>query len=129
MLNIPDSLKYSLTHSWLDTQTDGTIRVGITDPAQARLGEILFVELPRSGHTYASGEECGVLETINKNRDIFCPVDGKVIDVNHALEENPELINIDPYQSGWLFIIRPQADLTGDELLNAEEYSKLIDQD
>jgi glycine cleavage system H protein len=128
MSHIPGDLKYSSTHTWAEMLDDGLIKVGITDYAQKELGDIVFVELPEMEHSYTAGEECAVVESVKSASDIYCPVNGEIVEVNPVLEETPEKINSDPYGSGWIFILRPDDMETLDELIDAEEYSELIEE-
>ena len=126
MSHIPADLKYSSTHTWTEILDDGFIKVGITDYAQKELGDIVYVELPEVEDGYAAGEECAVVESVKSASDIYCPVSGEIVEVNHVLDETPEKINSDPYGSGWLFVLRPDDQDTLDELIDAEEYGELI---
>ena len=128
MSHIPADLKYSSTHTWTEILDDGLIKVGITDYAQKELGDIVYVELPEVEDSYAAGEECAVVESVKSASDIYCPVSGEIVEVNHVLDETPETINADPYGSGWLFVLRPDDLEALDELINAEEYGELIEE-
>lgn len=128
MSNIPDDLKYSPAHTWVDLLEDGLVRVGITDHAQTELGDIVFVELPELEKSYSAGEECAVVESVKSASDIYCPVLGEIVDINNELEDNPEKINVDPYGLGWIFIIKPDDEADLDELIDATEYADLIDE-
>ena len=128
MSHIPGDLKYSSTHTWTEILDDGLIKVGITDYAQKELGDIVYVELPEVEDSYAAGEECAVVESVKSASDIYCPVSGEIVEVNHVLDETPETINADPYGSGWLFVLRPDDLEALDELINAEEYGELIEE-
>lgn len=123
MTEIPDNLKYSDSHCWVELNKDDTARVGITDYAQQRMGAVYFIDLPEKGRICSQIEECLHIESIDETTDIYCPLAGEIIDVNFDLEENPELVNIDPYGSGWLFILRHDNRQAGNELMDAEEYS------
>ncbi|HEY5702839.1 MAG TPA: glycine cleavage system protein GcvH [Gammaproteobacteria bacterium] len=128
MSNIPDDLKYSPAHTWVELLEDGLVRVGITDHAQTELGDIVFVELPELEKSYSAGEECAVVESVKSASDIYCPVLGEIVDINNELEDNPEKINVDPYGLGWIFIIKPDDEADLDELIDATEYADLIDE-
>ena len=128
MSNIPDDLKYSPAHTWVESLEDGLVRVGITDHAQTELGDIVFVELPELEKSYSAGEECAVVESVKSASDIYCPVSGEIVDINNELEDNPEKINVDPYGLGWIFIIKPDDEADLDELIDATEYADLIDE-
>ena len=127
MSHIPGDRKYSSAHTWTEILDNGLVKVGITDHAQKELGDIVFVELPEPEAGYVGGEECAVVESVKSASDIYCPVGGEIIEVNHSLEDTPEKINTDPYGSGWLFMLRPDDMDTLDALLDADEYGELIE--
>ena len=127
MSHIPGDRKYSSAHTWTEILDNGLVKVGITDHAQKELGDIVFVELPDPEAGYVGGEECAVVESVKSASDIYCPVGGEIIEVNHSLEDTPEKINTDPYGSGWLFMLRPDDMDTLDALLDADEYGELIE--
>jgi glycine cleavage system H protein len=106
MSETPPDLKYIETHQWARASDDGTATVGITDFAQNQLGDVVYVGLPEVGATVNGGEEAGVAESVKSASDVFSPVTGEVIEVNEALEDEPELVNEDPYGDGWLFKVR-----------------------
>ncbi len=122
MSRTPSELKYARSHEWARLEEDGTVTVGITDHAQDALGDVVFVELPETGGSVAAGEEAGVVESVKAASDIYAPVSGEVIAVNDQLEDQPELVNSDPYNDGWFFRLQP-ADLSElEDLLSADEY-------
>jgi glycine cleavage system H protein len=123
MSNIPAELNYTKTHEWARRNEDGTLTVGITDHAQAQLGDMVFVELPDVGRILQVTEECAVVESVKAASDVYSPVAGEVLEVNDALTEKPELINQDPYGAGWIFRMQPTASL--DDLLDAASYAAL----
>jgi len=124
MSNIPNELHYTRTHEWVQ-KDDEFITVGITDHAQTMLGDLVYVELPEIESSLEMGQECAVVESVKAAADIYCPIPGEIVEINAAVMENPQLINEDPYGKGWLFRVRP-AETTGVELLNADEYSKVV---
>ena len=128
MANIPANLRYSSTHTWVEILEDDSVRIGITDFAQQELGEIEFVELPDSERSYTAGEDCAVIESLESAVDIYCPIGGEIIDVNHKLAEDPALINSDPYGEGWLCQLEADNTVDIDELVDAEEYAELIEE-
>ena len=128
MSHIPDDLKYSSAHTWVEILEDGLLKVGITDFAQNELGDIVFVELPEEQRSYTVGEECAVVESVKSASDIYCPVTGDIMEVNRELENTPESINTDPYGTGWIFILRPENEEDLDELIDADSYSELIEE-
>jgi glycine cleavage system H protein len=122
-MNNPADLKYTESHEWLRTEADGTVTVGITEYAQDALGDIVFVELPKVGKTFAAGEDCAVVESVKAASDIYAPVSGEVIAVNDALAGAPEQINQDAY-GAWLFKLKPANSSEIDGLLDAASYGK-----
>jgi glycine cleavage system H protein len=99
----PADLKYAATHEWARVNDDGSVTVGITDHAQAQLGDLVFVEIPEVGQQVSATEPCAVVESVKAASDIYSPVAGEVVEVNTALSDTPELINQDPYGEGWIF--------------------------
>ena len=124
MSQVPDTLRYTETHEWLRQEADGSITVGITDHAQAQLGDLVYVELPAIGKTLAAGEACAVVESVKAAADVYAPLAGTVVAVNEALTGAPELVNQDPYGSGWL--LRLSGALPAD-LLDAAAYRALTE--
>jgi glycine cleavage system H protein len=127
MSEIPSELKYARTHEWARLEEDGTVTVGITDHAQEALGDVVFVEQPEVGALVAAQEEAGVVESVKAASDIYAPISGTVIAVNDALEQSPENVNEDPYGDGWFFKIEPDDTADLDEMLDAEAYGELLD--
>ena len=128
MSEIPADLLYRESHEWVREEGDETVVVGISDHAQAELGDMVFVELPELGANYSQGDACAVVESVKAASDIYAPVSGEVIEVNSALEDEPELVNSDPYGDGWLF--RVQLDDTSElgDLLDADGYAELTEE-
>jgi glycine cleavage system H protein len=126
MNTIPDDLKYAKSHEWLKLAADGTALVGITDYAQNSLGDITFVQLPKVGAGLKAGETFGVVESVKAASDVYAPVAGTVVEVNKALESNPEKVNAAPYGDGWMLKLKlaNPADVAG--LLAAADYSKVV---
>ena len=124
MSNIPVELKYTKTHEWVRDEGDGVVTVGISDHAQELLGDLVFVELPEVEAELAAGDECAVVESVKAASDIYCPINGEVIEINEALADAPETINGDPYESGWIFKLKAVdgEDLEG--LMDAEAYAE-----
>lgn len=129
MSYVPDNLKYTASHEWLEDLGDGIYRVGITEYAQEQLGDIVFVELPEMDESYAQEDECGVVESVKTASDIYCPLVGTVTAINEALEDTPELINDSPYDDGWIFEIELGEDADIGSLLSAEDYRNSIAED
>lgn len=124
MSELRDELRYASTHEWVLFDADGIVTVGITDYAQDALGDVVYAELPEVGEFFEVGAELAVLESVKAASDIYAPISGEVIAVNDALEDEPELINDSPYDEGWLFKLKPTADLDSEKqvLLTAEDY-------
>lgn len=119
----PRDLKYTREHEWL-RDDNGDALVGITDFAQAQLGDVVFVELPEVGRVLAKGEAFGNIESVKAVSELFAPVAGEVVAVNDALAGQPELVNSEPHTT-WMIRLRP-ASATTDELLDADAYEELI---
>ncbi|WP_426766202.1 glycine cleavage system protein GcvH [Erwinia aphidicola] len=126
MSNVPAELKYRDSHEWVRKEADGTFTVGITEHAQELLGDMVFVDLPDLGNTYSQGEDCAVAESVKAASDIYAPLSGEIIEVNSALESEPELVNSDPYAEGWLFKIKASDDTEFETLLDAAAYAAAI---
>ena len=128
MNETPIDLKFLDSHEWI--KEDGnTVIVGISDHAQNELGEVVFVELPAIGDEFVSGDEAAVVESVKAASEVYTPISGEVIEVNDALEENPELVNTSPYEEGWFFKLKVSDENLGstDSLMTAEEYSSMLD--
>ena len=128
MTATPSELKFLDSHEWVKVD-DNTAIVGISDHAQNELGEVVFVELPAIGDEFVSGDEAAVVESVKAASEVYTPMSGEVIEVNEALEENPELVNTSPYEDGWFFKLRVSDENLGsiDSLMTAEEYSSMLD--
>ena len=124
-MNIPDMLRYTVTHEWVRQEADGTLSVGITDHAQDSLGELVFVELPEAGRRLAAGDACAVVESVKAASDVYAPVEGDVVARNDALTEAPNEVNKDPY-AAWLFRIKPAGSPRLDNLMDAQSYRKSL---
>lgn len=127
MSDIPSELRYTKTHEWTRLEEDGQVTVGITDFAQALLGDLVFVELPEVGTSVASGDDAGVVESVKAASDIYSPIMGEIVDVNNELTTRPELVNSDPYGAGWLFRVQPNDERELDELMDAESYEEHVE--
>ncbi len=128
MSEIPEDLPYLPSHEWARKNLDGTITIGITDHAQEQLGDVVFVELPEMGEHVSAREECAVVESVKAASDIFAPISGEVIEVNEALDDEPELVNEAAYTDGWFFRIRPDDISELDDTLDAEGYAAEIEE-
>lgn len=124
---IPEELKYTEEHEWVLRTGEDTVRVGITDYAQEQLGDVVFVQLPELGEQVAAGQTLGEVESTKSVSDIYAPVTGEVTARNEGLEDQPELVNSEPLDGGWMVEIKlaDPEQLTG--LLDAEAYQKLIE--
>src|SRR6201999_2565435 len=124
MSKVPSDLKYTKTHEWLRTLPDGSVEIGITDHAQHSLGDLVFVEVPEAGRTVKAGEPCAVVESVKAASDVYSPITGEVLAGNPKLSAEPEILNTDPYGSGWLMRIKP-ASGPATEVMSASDYEKL----
>lgn len=124
-MNIPANLKYSNDHEWVRVEGNEAY-IGITDFAQSQLGDIVFVDVPTVGETLAQNEVFGSIEAVKTVSDAFLPVGGEVLELNEALENDPALVNKDPYGEGWIIKISIANAAELDTLLSAEDYAKLI---
>jgi glycine cleavage system H protein len=127
MSDIPSVLRYRDSHEWVRLEDDGSIVVGISDHAQAALGDIVFVEVPEPGFAYAQGDACAVVESVKAASDIYAPISGEILESNAALVDNPGLVNTDPYGDGWLFRMTPSDPDELDSLLSAADYANTLE--
>jgi len=127
MSNVPQELKYTESHEWISVEVDGSVRVGISDHAQEALGDLVFVELPAVGESINRGDACAVVESVKAASDIYSPVSGEVIAVNEDLEDEPGVINSDPFGDGWLFEIRLGDVSELGSLLDAKAYEDSLE--
>lgn len=126
MATVPGNLKYTESHEWLRQEEDGSITVGITDHAQAELGDLVYVEPPEVGRQVEAREACCVVESTKAASDVYAPVAGEVVGRNDALADNPELVNEQPFEGGWLFRIKPANPADIEALLSADDYQQAI---
>lgn len=126
-MNIPESLKYTKEHEWVKVEGDIAV-VGISDYAQTELGDIVFVEIETEGETLVQDETFGTVEAVKTVSDLFMPVDGEIIEKNEALDDEPELVNKDPYGKGWLIKIKIKDLSQLDGLLDEQAYKDSIDE-
>ncbi len=122
MSHNPSELKYANSHEWARLEEDGTVTVGISDHAQAALGDVVFIETPGVGDSIAAGDQSGVVESVKAASDIYAPIAGEVIAVNPLLEDAPETVNSDPYNDGWFFKLQPEDISELDALMSADDY-------
>ena len=124
-MNIPSELKYTKDHEWI--QVEGTIAtIGITDFAQGELGDIVYVDVDTLDDTVAEGEVFGSVEAVKTVSDVFMPLTGEVIEFNDTLEDDPELVNTDPYNKGWMIKIKFTDNSQLEDLLDAAAYERLV---
>jgi len=126
MSTTPNDRRYAKSHEWAHLEADGSVSVGISDHAQEALGDVVFVELPEVGKQLAAGQEAGVVESVKAASDIYAPISGEVIAVNEALQDSPEQLNSEPYQS-WIFRLKPSDTSELDNLLDSSAYQASID--
>ena len=123
MSNVPAELSYTSEHEWVSALTaEGTVRVGITDHAQDALGDVVYVDLPSVGDSVAAEDSFGEIESTKSVSDLFAPISGEIVAVNEGLENDPALVNSDPYGEGWIIEIRPENADDLANLLDAEAY-------
>ncbi len=128
MSEIPGELRYTSDHEWVRQEPDGSVVIGITDHAQAALGDLVYVELPQVGQAFRVGEAMAVVESTKAASDVYAPIAGEVVAVNDALTEAPELANQDPYRAGWLARLQPEDAAAADALLSADGYQACLDE-
>ena len=124
-MNIPGNLRYTASHEWVRSEADGTVTVGVTDHAQAAMGDLVYVELPALGRILAAAEACAVVESVKAASDIYAPVAGEVMAVNETLAGTPEAVNEDAY-AAWLFKLKPADPAAAGKLLDAAAYQATI---
>ena len=128
MSNVPAELSYTSEHEWVSALTaEGPVRVGITDHAQDALGDVVYVDLPSVGDSVAAEDSFGEIESTKSVSDLFAPIAGEIVAVNEALEDDPALVNSDPYGEGWIIEIRPENADDLANLLTAEGYQAELD--
>lgn len=127
MSNIPDGLYYTAEHEWVsEPAADGTVRVGITDFAQDALGDVVYVQMPEGGTAVTGADVIGEVESTKSVSDIYAPVTGEIVSRNEALDDDPSLINTDPYGEGWLLEIKVSDSSAVTALLSSADYSQQV---
>lgn len=126
MSDLPQDLQFTKDHEWARKNDDGTFTVGITAHAVEQLGDITAVSLPDAGDSVEAGERFGDIDSVKAVSDLYAPLDGEVTEVNAALDDEPEVINEDPYGKGWMIKLRPADGASLDALMNAAAYAKLL---
>lgn len=124
-MNIPAQLKYTTDHEWVRIEGDMAF-IGITDYAQGELGEIVYVDVPTEGETVAAGEVFGSIEAVKTVADLLMPIEGEVVELNAALEDQPELVNNDPYGEGWIIKVKMADPARVETLMDAAAYSSFL---
>jgi glycine cleavage system H protein len=125
MSNVPESLRYTKEHEWVQEISPNKFRIGITDYAQAALGDIVYIQLPKIGAEVLANAVCGEVESTKSVSEIYAPITGKVILVNEKLDTNPEVINADPYGDGWIAEIEISTPSLQEKLLSAADYQNI----
>jgi glycine cleavage system H protein len=127
MSNLPENLKYAMSHEWACVEDDNVVRVGITDFAQEQLGDLVYIELPELGRKVEAQEQCAVVESVKTASDLFSPVHGEIVAINLALVDEPEQVNDNPY-GAWIFCVRADNLSDMDQLMDATAYQLVIEQ-
>ena len=127
MSEIPGDLKFLSSHEWARLEDDGTVTVGISDHAQDLLGDIVFIELPEVGKEVEAEGDAAIVESVKAASDVYTPISGEIIEVNSALEEQPETVNDSPFDDGWFFKVKPINVDEMSNLLSPEEYSEVCE--
>jgi len=124
-LELPEDVRYAEDHEWARPEGE-KIRVGISDYAQDQLGDVVFVELPQEGESFAKGDEFGSVESVKAVSELYMPVGGEILATNKLLEESPELVNKSPYQDGWMIEIKPNNQSELDSLMDRDAYLEML---
>jgi glycine cleavage system H protein len=122
---VPDDRKYTPEHEWILIE-DGVGTIGVTDFAASELGDVVFVELPESGSEFSQGDTVGTIESVKAVADLFLPVSGEIVEINEAVVDNPEIVNSDPMDEGWLMKVRLSEPTEIEQLLDAAAYGELL---
>ncbi len=125
-MSVPSGLKFSKEHEWLKEEGAGKFRVGITDYAQSELGDVVFVDLPQTGRAVKRGESFASVESVKAVSDVYAPVDGEIVEVNSVLSTNPELINTEPHEKGWMIIIQASDPTQVSAMLDSSAYEQFL---
>lgn len=126
MSQIPAELKYTKSHEWIRVEADGSLTIGITDHAQEALGDLVFVETPEAGQSFATGDAAAVVESVKAASDVYAPVAGEVLSGNETLADAPETLNDDPYGEGWIFKLQPSDPGELDGLMGVDGYAEFL---
>ena len=128
MSELPGDLQYTKEHEWLRREDDGSVTIGITDHAQAALGDLVYVELPEVGLDLSEEGEMAVVESVKAASDVYAPIAGSVLAVNEELSDDPEKINTDPYGDGWIVKMQPDGEIDESAMLSPDDYQTLLDE-
>jgi glycine cleavage system H protein len=128
-MNLPEDLRYTKEHEWVKKEGDNKVRIGITDFAQDELGDIVFVELPETDEALEAEESFGSVESVKTVSELYAPVSGTILEINEELEDSPELVNESPYEEAWMLLMELDDASELDNLLTAEEYKAIIEED
>jgi glycine cleavage system H protein len=126
MSNVPSHLRYAKSHEWVQIEADGSATIGITDYAQAALGDITYVQVPKVGAVLKAGDTFGVVESVKAASDLYMPVSGTILSVNSVLDRAPETVNSAPYEGGWMLKIKLEDPAAVSALFSADAYLGLI---
>lgn len=121
----PETHRYTDQHEWL-LETENGFLIGITHHAQSELGDIVYVELPEAEESFKKGDEFGSLESVKAVAEVYIPISGEIVEVNSLLEDNPELVNQNPHESGWLIKVKPSETVDLGELMTAAQYADFV---
>jgi glycine cleavage system H protein len=124
MSDVPADLRFTRSHEWVRALPDGSVEIGISDHAQAALGDLVFVEVPEAGRQVVAGDAFAVVESVKAASDVYSPLGGEVLAGNDALAAQPELVNQDPYGQGWIARLKPSSMAEVDALLDAARYAE-----
>lgn len=127
-MNTPKELRYSEEHEWVKVEGE-KVRIGITDFAQSELGDIVFVELPEVGDEIKADEPFGSVESVKTVSELYAPISGKVVEINEDLDDSPEFVNESPYEKAWMIVIEPANVADVENLMTAEQYVELTNED
>jgi glycine cleavage system H protein len=127
-LNTPKELRYSKEHEWVKVEGN-QVRIGISDFAQSELGDIVFVELPEVGDEITINEPFGIVESVKTVSELYAPISGKVVEINEDLDDSPEYVNESPYEKAWMIVVELSDAAEIENLLTAEQYEEMINQD
>ena len=126
-MEVRDDRLYTKSHEWVKKESDGTVTIGITDYAQDLLSDVVFVELPETGGTVASGDELAVAESVKAASDIYAPISGEIVAANEALEDSPEKLNEEPFDGGWIFQMKPSDEGELGALMDPDAYREMCE--